>query len=181
MASAVLARQMLLSLWHQHTYAKFELNDADAVLETMTDNPHVLCIPSGSGGAGKKGVRGFYAHQFMPGIPPDLELLPISEIFADEYFVTEYVMKFTHTIRMEWMLPGIPATGRKAELLVVAIVRFENGKIASKHVYWDAAALLFQLRLTDSAAVAAGVGSAMKVLKRAAQRAIRVEPLTLLA
>jgi carboxymethylenebutenolidase len=172
---------MLLSQWHQHSYAKFELKDADAVLETMSDNPHVFCIPSGSGAAGREGVRDFYAHQFLPGIPPDLDMLPISEVFAEEHVVTECVMKFTHTVRMEWMLPGVPPTGRRAELLLVAIARFENGKIASKHIYWDAAALLFQLRLVDSAAVAAGVRSAAKVLKRAAQRPIEAKPLTLLA
>jgi len=181
MTEAMVTRRMLLSRWHQHTYAKFELKDADEVLETMTDNPHVFCIPSGSGGVGKEGVRNFYARQFLPGIPPDLELLPISEIFAEEHVVAEYVMKFTHTLRMDWMLPGVPPSGRKAKLLVVAIARFENGKVASKHVYWDAAALLFQLGLIDSVAVAAGVRSAAKLLKRAAQRPIEARPLTLFA
>ena len=175
------ARQMLLAQWQQHTYAEFELRDADAALETMTENPHVFCVPSGSGAAGKQAVRDFYATQFLPGIPPDMELVSISEIFAEDHIVAEYVMRFTHTLQMDWMLPGVAPTGRRAELLLVAIVRFENGKIASEHVYWDAAALLFQLRVLDSAAVAAGIGSAAKLLKRAAQRAIQAEPLTLLA
>ena len=89
-------------------------------------------------------------------------------------------MRFTHTLQMDWMLPGVPPAGRRAELLLVTISRFENDKIASEHVYWDAAALLFQLRLVNSAAVAAGISSAAKLLKRAAQRAIQAEPLTLL-
>lgn len=181
MTTAVLARQMLLSQWQQHTYAEFDLKDADAVLETMTENPHVLCVPSGSGGTGKEGVRKFYANQFLPRIPVDMELMPISEIFAENHVVAEYVMRFTHTLQMDWMLPGVPPTGRRAELLLISILHFENGKIASAHTYWDAAALLFQLRVLDSAAVAAGIGSAAKLLKRAAQRAIRAEPLTLLA
>ena len=180
MTAAVPARQMQLSQWHRHTYAEFELKDADAALETMTDNPHVLCVPSGRGGTGKEGVHQFYANQFLPSIPPDLELLPISEIFAEKHVVAEYVMRFTHMLRMDWMLPGVPPTGRRAELLLVTVIRFENGKIASEHVYWDAAALLFQLRLIDSAAVAAGIRSAEKLLKRAARSAIKAEPLTLL-
>ena len=180
MTAAMPARQMQLSQWHRHTYAEFELKDADAALETMTDNPHVFCVPSGRGGTGKEGVRRFYANQFLSSIPPDLELLPISEIFAETHVVAEYVMRFTHTLQMDWMLPGVPPTGRRAELLLVAIIRFENGKIASEHVYWDAAALLFQLRLIDSAAVAAGIRSAEKLLKRAARSAIKAEPLTLL-
>ena len=181
MTTTVPARPMLLSQWQQHTYAKFELKDADAVLETMTENPHVFCVPSGCGGRGKEGVREFYTNQFLPRIPPDMELLPISEIFAENYVVAEYVVTFTHTLQMDWMLPGISPTGRRAELLLIVVMGFENGKIASEHVYWDAAALLFQLRVLDSAAVAAGIGSAAKLLKCAAQRALPAEPLTLLA
>ena len=181
MTAAVPARQMQLSQWHRHTYAEFELRDADAALETMTDNPHVFCVPSGRGGTGKEGVHQFYANQFLSSIPPDLELLPISEIFAETHVVAEYVMRFTHTLQMDWMLPGVSPTGRRAELLLVTIIRFENSNIASEHVYWDAAALLFQLRLINSAVVAAGIKSPAKLLKRAAQRAIPAEPLTLLA
>jgi len=179
MTAAVPARPMQLSQWQRHTYAEFELKDADAALETMTDNPHLLCVPSGRGGTGKEGVRRFYTNQFLPSIPADLELLPISEIFAETHVVAEYVVRFTHTLQMDWMLPGVPPTGRRAELLLVTIIRFENGRIASEHVYWDAAALLFQLRAINSAAVAAGVRSAAKLLKRAARRAFQAEPLTL--
>jgi carboxymethylenebutenolidase len=176
MTAAVPPRQLLLAQWQQHTYAEFELKDADAALEAMTENPFVFCAPSGSGGTGREGVRKFYANQFLPGIPPDMELVSISEIFAEEHVVAEYVMKFTHTLRMEWMLPGVSPTRRKAELVLVAINRFENGKIASEHVYWDAAALLYQLRLLHSAPVAAGIGSAAKLLKRAAQLTIHAQP-----
>src|SRR5215468_7957254 len=172
MTAAVLARQVLRAQWHQHTYAQFELKDADAALETMADNSHVFCVPSGRGATGRAGVREFYAKQFLPGMPGDLELLPISEIFADEHVVAEYVMRFTHTLQMDWMLPDVPPTGRRAELLLVAITRFENGKIASEHVYWDAASLLFQLRLIDRVAAAAGVSRAVTLHKRAAQRPI---------
>ena len=83
--------------------------------------------------------------------------------------------------QMDWMLPGVPPTGRRAELLLVTIIQFDSDRIASEHVYWDAAALLFQLRLINSAVVAAGIKSPAKLLKRAAQRAIQAEPLTLFA
>ena len=126
MTAAVPARQMQLSQWHRHTYAEFELKDADAALETMTDNPHVFCVPSGRGGTGKEGVRRFYANQFLSSIPPDLELLSISEIFAETHVVAEYVMRFTHSLQMDWMLPGVPPTGRRAELLLVTVIRFRE-------------------------------------------------------
>jgi carboxymethylenebutenolidase len=64
----------MLATWQQHTYAEFVLKDADAALATMTENPYVLAIASGTGGTGRIGVREFYAHQFLPKIPPDFEL-----------------------------------------------------------------------------------------------------------
>jgi carboxymethylenebutenolidase len=44
----------LLATWQQHTYAEFVLKDADAALATMTENPHVLSIPSGTGAFGRQ-------------------------------------------------------------------------------------------------------------------------------
>jgi hypothetical protein len=53
--------QMMLSSWQQHTQAEFALKDADAALATMTANPYVLFIPTGTGGTGREAVRDFYA------------------------------------------------------------------------------------------------------------------------
>src|SRR5215472_9993528 len=106
-------QQTMLSIWQQHLYAEFELKDAEAALATMTENPHVLLIPSGTGGTGKEGVRDFYANLFIPNIPPDWELIPLSEIFAQDRIVEELVVRFTHTLNMDWLLPRLSPTGRK--------------------------------------------------------------------
>jgi hypothetical protein len=45
-------QQAMLAAWQQHTYAEFVLKDADAALATMTENPYVLLISSGTGGTG---------------------------------------------------------------------------------------------------------------------------------
>ncbi len=66
----------MLSTWQQHTQAEFALKDADAAAATMTANPYVLFIPTGTGGTGREAVRDFYANHFLPSIPPDFERLP---------------------------------------------------------------------------------------------------------
>jgi carboxymethylenebutenolidase len=76
------------------------LKDADAALATMTENPYVLAIPSGTGGTGRIGVREFYANQFLPYIPPDWELASLSQIFGEDRIVEEFVIRFTHTLDM---------------------------------------------------------------------------------
>jgi carboxymethylenebutenolidase len=75
------------------------------------------------------------------------------------------VFKFTHTIPMDWMLPGIAPTGKRVEVPLVAIVRFKEGKLAHEHIYWDQASVLVQLGLLDAGTLpVAGVESARKAL-----------------
>ena len=77
-------QQTMLAAWQEHTYAEFVLKDADAALATMTENPYVLLIASGTGGSGRNGVREFYANEFLPIVPPDWELTSLSQIFGKD-------------------------------------------------------------------------------------------------
>lgn len=158
-------RQTMSAAWQQHTYAEFVLKDVDAALATMTANPYVLCIPSGRGGTGQSGVREFYARQFLPNIPPDFELSSLSQVCGGDRLVEESVVRFTHTLAMDWMLPGVQPTDRKVEFALVAIIRFEAGKVAHEHIHWDQAAVLSQLGIADHPVAAAGVASAARLLK----------------
>jgi carboxymethylenebutenolidase len=75
------------------------------------------------------------------------------------------IFKFTHTISMDWMLPGIPPTGKRVEVPLVAIVRFRDGKLAHEHIYWDQASVLVRIGLLDPAKLpVVGIDSAKKVL-----------------
>ncbi len=66
---------------------------------------------------------------------------------------------------MDWMLPGIPPTGKRVEVALVAIIHFRDGKLAHEHIYWDQASVLVQLGLLDPGALpVSGVESAQKVL-----------------
>ena len=75
------------------------------------------------------------------------------------------VFKFTHTITMDWMLPGIPPTGKRVEVPLVAVIRFRDGKLAHEHIYWDQASVLVQLGLLDSSRLpVVGIATAAKAL-----------------
>ena len=158
-------QQTMLAAWQQHTHAEFELKDADAALTTMTENPYVLAIPSGTGGMGRIGVREFYANRFLPNIPPDWELTSLSETFGCDRIVEEFVVRFTHTLQMDWMLPGVPVTDRGVEFAMALIIQFEGSKIANERLYWDQATVLSQLGILDHPLAAAGTGSADRLLK----------------
>ena len=120
-------------------------------LSTMTDNPYVLCVPVGTGGHGADGVRRFYGEEFFRGIPADTKTTTVAQTIAGNVVIDEWVVSFTHDVPMEWMLPGIAPTGRSAELAMITVISFEDGKSASERLYWDHATWLAQLGVIDPA------------------------------
>jgi carboxymethylenebutenolidase len=162
--------QAMLTAWQEHLHSEFALKNPDAALANMSENPYVICVPSGAGGEGRSGVRDFYATRFLPHIPPDIEMTPVSQVFGHERFVEEMVMRFTHSLTMDWMTPGLPPTGFKVECLLVVIVGFRDGKLESEHIYWDQASVLSQLGMLDGPLAATGVSSVRRVPRLFAQR-----------
>jgi carboxymethylenebutenolidase len=88
---------------------------------------------------------------FIPKMPPDIEMTPLSRTIGTDQLVDEMVVRFTHTVEMDWMLPGIAPTGKRVEVALVVIVRFRDGKLAHEHIYWDQASVLAQLGLINTA------------------------------
>jgi carboxymethylenebutenolidase len=106
-------QQSMVALWEQHIAAEFQKHDVKATLPTMTRDPHVIHMPVMTGGAGLEGVRAFYRKYFIPGLPPDNEIVLVSRTIGLNRLVDELVYRFTHTIEMPWMLPGVPPTGKR--------------------------------------------------------------------
>jgi carboxymethylenebutenolidase len=159
------AQQTLLQLWEEHVRHEFSTRDTDDTLATMVDDAYVNHIPVLTGGVGRDELREFYSKRFIPQMPPDTEMTPVSRTIGEDQLVDEMVFKFTHSIRMDWMLPGVAPTGKRVEIPLVAIVRFRDGKLAHEHIYWDQASVLVQIGLIDPAKLpVAGVESACKVL-----------------
>jgi carboxymethylenebutenolidase len=154
----------LVLLWDEHTKHEFATRDTESTLETMVDDAYVNHVPVLTGGVGKAALREFYSTDFIPRMPPDTTLTPISRTVGEDQLVDEMIFSFTHTQEMPWMLPGVPPTNRRVEVALVAIVRFRDGKLAHEHIYWDQASVLKQIGLlTDPALPVAGAESAEKV------------------
>ena len=130
---------------------EFATHNTEDTLATMVDDAYVNHIPVLTGGVGKDALREFYSKRFIPQMPPDTEVTPVSRTIGADQLVDEMIFKFTHTMRMDWMLPGIPPTGKRVEVPLVAIVRFRGDKLAHEHIYWDQASVLVQLGLLDPA------------------------------
>jgi carboxymethylenebutenolidase len=154
----------LVRLWEEHTKHEFSTRDTDATLATMVEDAYVNHVPVLTGGSGKSELRNFYERDFIPNMPPDTKLVPISRTVGEDQLVDEMIFSFTHTQEMPWMLPGIPATNRHVEVALVAIVRFRDGKLAHEHIYWDQASVLKQIGLLTAHGLPVfGIESANKV------------------
>ena len=164
-AGAAAGEEFLRNLWEEHMRHEFATRDTEETLATMVDDAYVNHIPVLTGGVGKDALREFYSKRFIPQMPPDTEVTPVSRTIGTDQLVDEMIFKFTHTVRMDWMLPGVAPTGKRVEIPLVAIVRFRDNKLAHEHIYWDQASLLVQLGLLDPNILpVAGIETARKVL-----------------
>ena len=122
----------------------------------MVPDAYVNHVPVLTGGVGKEQLREFYSKHFIPKMPADTEIVPISRTIGSERLVDEMIIRFTHDIEIDWMLPGIAPTGKRVECATVAVVTFRDGKLFSEHIYWDQASVLVQLGLLDPSKLARG-------------------------
>ena len=166
-ANLTAAQQDLGQLWEEHVRHEFATHNTKDTLATMVADAYVNHIPVLTGGVGKQQLREFYSKRFIPQMPPDTEMVPLSRTIGHDQLVDEMIFKFTHTMRMDWMLPGVAPTGKRVEVPLVAIVRFRDGKLAHEHIYWDQASVLVQLGLVDPSELpVSGVESARKALDK---------------
>jgi len=142
-------QQRLLDVWQKHVFAEFADRRVEDALATMTDDAYVNNVPLLLGGIGKRAVGDFYSHYFVAQLPPDIQSTLVSRTIGQDRIVEESVFRFTHSLRMDWFLPGIEPTGKLIEVAVVGIVQFRDGKIAHEHLYWDQASVLVQVGLLD--------------------------------
>jgi len=158
-------QETLAQLWEEHIRHEFATKSTDDTIATMVEDAYVNHVPVMTGGFGKPELRQFYSAHFIPKMPPDLEMISVSRTIGTDQLVEEMVLKFTHTVEIDWMLPQIAPTGRRVEVALVVVVRFRDGKLAHEHIYWDQASVLAQLGLIDPDGLpVAGAESARKVL-----------------
>ena len=158
-------QQTLNDLWEEHVRDEFATRDTEATLRTMVPDAYVNHIPVMTGGNGHGALREFYSRRFIPQMPPDTEMIPVSRTIGTDRVVDEMIVRFTHTMEMDWLLPGVAPTGKRVEIPLVAIVHFREGKLAHEHIYWDQASVLVQLGILSANGLPiAGVEIARKVL-----------------
>jgi len=150
------AQQKMVTLFQRHVEAEFA-GDLDTTMATMTDDPHLNHVPTMAGGVGREAVRAFYRdHLVGKFFPPDVKMTNISRTVGVDQVVDEIAISFTHTAPIDWLLPGIPSTDKRVEMVVAVIVGFNDGKISHEHIYWDQASVLTQIGLLNPTGLPVG-------------------------
>jgi len=155
----------LAAVWEEHCRYEFESRDVEATMKTMVDEPYVNHVPTMTGGIGRAQLTRFYKYHFVNSNPPDMRMTVISRTVGTNSIVDEMLVSFTHTTPVDWMLPGVPPTGKPVEIPVVAIVNIRGDKLYHEHIYWDQASVLVQVGLLEPklGLPIAGVETARKV------------------
>jgi carboxymethylenebutenolidase len=157
----------LSELWDRHLECEFVLKDATENMKTMVAEPYVNHVPTMTGGVGHDLLKRFYTWHFIHQSPPDRRTIPVSRTVGPDRVIEEKVFCFTHTIEMDWLLPGVKPTGRYIEIPLVVVISFRGDKLYNEHIYWDQASVLVQAGLLDPKGLpVAGVEQAKKLLDK---------------
>ncbi|KAF2220040.1 hypothetical protein BDZ85DRAFT_242661 [Elsinoe ampelina] len=114
-------------------------------------------LPTLTGGFDREGLVGFYRDLFGPSAP-FIRARLMSRTAGQNQVVDEMVVSFKHDRVVQWILPGVPATGREVRIVMVSVVGIKGGKVVAERVYWDQASVLVQIGMLDPALVPDGFG-----------------------
>ncbi|KAL4966073.1 ester cyclase [Aspergillus stella-maris] len=135
----------LEAIWDEHQYFEFFVRSVEHTMSTMVQEPYVNHIPTMTGGIGRENLTNFYRDHFIFCNPPDIESQLISRTVGIDRVVDECIMTLTHDCEIDYLLPGIPPTGRKLEIPYTAIVNIRGDRLYNEHIHWDQATVLRQL------------------------------------
>lgn len=142
-------QQSMIQVFEKHMKAELE-GDLATTMATMTANPHLNHVPVMAGGNGPDGVHAFYRdHLVGKFFPKDTTFTSVSRTIGHNTLVEEMIIAFTHTTKLDFMLPGVEPTGKRIEAAFVVIIGFDGGRISHEHIYWDQASVLVQIGLLD--------------------------------
>ena len=115
-------------VFDEHIKRELIDKDVDTTMKTMVKEPYVHLVPVLTGGKGYNEVYNFYKNDFVGKIPKDIKIANISRTVSKDQVVDELILSFTHFIEMDYILPGVPPTGRHVEIPFIILMKFRDRK-----------------------------------------------------
>lgn len=127
--------------------AVYSTGDLEVALATAAVDCVLVNTPTRTGATGEAALRRYLAEDVLPHLPADLGFARISRTVDRWRVVEEATVGFTHDRELPWLLPGVPPTHRRAEVLSISVVAVRHSRITSHRTLWDVDGMLGQLHL----------------------------------
>jgi len=127
--------------------AVFADQDLAAAVALAAPDFSLVNLPAGTGVPSADRLPGYLRDDVFGHLPADLTFRRIARVVDRWRVAEEAVASFTHDRELPWLLPGVPATGCRAEVLVTSMVTVNRTQITSCRSLWDHATLCAQLGL----------------------------------
>lgn len=131
-------------IWDRHCYFEFEVRSVAKTMATMVQEPYVNHVPTMTGGVGRAALTEFYRDHFIFSNPDDTSTQVISRTVGPDRIIDEFIFRATHDRTIDWLLPGVPPTGRKLSIPMIAVVNIRGDRLYNEHIWWDQATALLQ-------------------------------------
>lgn len=60
----------------------------------------------------------------------------MSRTIGADRVVEEFVYNCTHDRVIDWLLPGVPPSGKKLEIPMMAVVNIRGDRLYHEHIWW---------------------------------------------
>ncbi|KAK3937015.1 hypothetical protein QBC46DRAFT_393808 [Diplogelasinospora grovesii] len=137
----------LETIWDEHTYYEFADRSVEDTMATMVQEPYVNHVPTMTGGIGRKLLTAFYREHFIFSNSGDAALELVSRTVGIDRIVDEFLFNCTHDRVIDWLLPGVPPTGKSLSIPFTSIVNIRGDRLFHEHIAWDQGTVLRQLGL----------------------------------
>ncbi|KAK0620664.1 carboxymethylenebutenolidase [Immersiella caudata] len=137
----------LEEIWEEHTRLEFADRSVERTMATMVQEPYVNHVPTLTGGIGREKLTNFYGNHFIFSNPDDAALELVSRTVGIDRIVDEFLFNCTHDRVIDWLLPGVPPTGKKLSVPMTSIVNIRGDRLFHEHISWDQGTALRQLGL----------------------------------
>jgi len=97
-----------------------------------------------TGGVGRDALSKFYRDHFIFANPADANLEVVSRTVGPDRVVDEFIYNFTHDRTVDWLMPGVPPTGKKMAVPMLAVVNVRGDRLYNEHIWWDQGTALLQ-------------------------------------
>ncbi|KAH8599913.1 dienelactone hydrolase [Bisporella sp. PMI_857] len=137
----------LEAIWDEHCAFEFGNRSVANTMGTMVQEPYVNHIPTMTGGIGRERLTNFYRYHFIWNNPEDTALELVSRTVGIDRVIDEFIFSLTHNKVVDWLIPGVPPTGKKLRIPMTSVVNVRGDRLYHEHIAWDQATVLVQLGL----------------------------------